>query len=104
MKIHIQCCGSIASLLYLAACQANVPLEEEWLTCESNDQCVGVPSAYVYSAGSCDSAAINVAYLSDFESAYGDAKNQCLFIDRNDASCYDDEVECVDGRCALVAD
>lgn len=95
-----------AALLFvsLAACgPVSVPLDDAWGVCVADEDCVNVVADNVCSVPACPSAAINAAFVDEFEAAFDDLRASCLYIDRSgdSSSCDDEAPTCVDGRCAL---
>lgn len=95
---------AVVLLVSVAACgPVSVPLDAAWGVCVTDEDCVPVNADDVCSVPSCPSAAINATFVDEFEAAFADLRDSCLYIDRSgdSSSCDDEAPTCVDGRCAL---
>ena len=88
----------------IAACpgDVSVPIDEAWLSCETDDECVGVSNEQICFAGGCSRAAINDDFLTAYRTAFAEKRESCLYIQTGDTSCDDELTACIEGQCVLL--
>jgi len=94
----------ILTTFFSSACpgQVSVPIDDAWLACEVDEECEGVSNEQICFAGGCNRAAINADFRPDYQAAFAEHRESCLYIQSGDTSCDDPPAACIEGECQLV--